>query len=323
MKKFLIIISIFAVILYGLAWGLDYAISKGLYQMDDYRFISWREIEKGKIDADIIIMGNSRALSHFEPWTIDSITGLSCYNLGIGGYSITVEDLKYKYYRLYNNKPKFIIQQIDHHTLRNDYAPHQHQSEQFLPLLYDKHMHSEMRRVGYSWLDVHCPLYRYWGYQMVIKNGMFEFFGLKHYVNDPSRQGLHYETGPWDGAELAKKDTILAGFNEKGKMYFENYMQRCADDGIKVILVNSPNYIGATNKTIGKDEVNAYFDSIASVYNTVYWNYNESYDICNDTANFVVSFHMNPEATHRFSIDFANRLNEELKNKISRESKEE
>ena len=74
------------------------------------------------------------------------------------------------------------------------------------------------------------------------------------------------------------------------------------------ILVNSPTYIGATNKTIGLERVNAYFDSIAAVYNTVYWNYNENYDLCNDTVNFCVSVHMNPEATHRFSVDFAEGL---------------
>lgn len=308
MKKFVIKIAIFAVVLYGLAWGLDYMISKGLYQMEDYRFMSWYEMQQGDINADILIMGNSRALSHFEPWTIDSITGMSCYNIGLGGYSITVEDLKYQYYRLYNKKPELIILQVDYMTLRYDNALHNHQSEQFLPLIYDRRIHHEMRRVGYSWLNLHCPLYRYWGYQEVIKNGLLEFIGIKHYVQEPSIQGMHYETGEWDGTELAKMDSIHAELDGQGKKYFESFMQRCADEGVKVLLVNSPNYIGATNKTIGLDAVNAYYDSIASLYHTEYWNYTENYDLCNDTANFVVSVHMNPDATHLFSIDVANRL---------------
>lgn len=309
MKKFLVKISIAAIILYGLAWGLDYMISNGLQQMDDYRFMSWREMQQGDINADIIIMGNSRGFSHFEPWTIDSITGLSCYCLGLGGYSITVEDLKYKYYCLYNQKPKYIIQQIDYYTLRNDIAPHNHESEQYLPLIYDRRIHPEMRRVGYSWLDLHCPLYRYWGYQMVIKNGLLEFLGIKHYVRDPSRRGHHYERGAWNGTELAKMDTIYAKINPEGKKYFEQYMQRCSDEEVKVLLVNSPTYIGATNKTIGLDKVNAYFDSIAIAYHTEYWNY-ESDSLCCDTANFCESIHMNPQATHKFSIYVANQFRE-------------
>lgn len=308
MKRFIIKTVAFFTILLGLAWGLDYIISKGLLEMEDYRFMSWSEMQKGDINADIVIMGNSRGFSHFEPWTIDSICKTTSYCLGLGGYSITVQDLKYHYYRLYNKKPKYIIQQVDYYTLRNDSAPHQHESEQYLPMIYDSRIHDEFLRVGYTNLDIYCPLYRYWGYQMVIKNGLLEFLGVKHYVRDPSRRGHHYEKGEWEGSELARMDTIHAQFNLKGKAYFEQYMRERAEEGIKVILVNSPTYIGANNKTTGLDKVNTYFDSIASVYNTVYWNYNEGYEMCNDTANFCVSVHMNPQATHQFSIDFANDL---------------
>ncbi len=288
MKKFIIKIAIFAVVLYGLAWGLDYMISKGLYQMEDYRFMSWHEIEQGNINADIMIMGNSRALSHFEPWTIDSLTGISCYNLGIGGYPINVETMKYHYYCLYNRKPKIIVQQVDYMTLGYLKASHQHQSEQYLPLVYDRRIQPELRRVGYSWLDMHCPLYRYWGYQMVIKNGLTEFLGLKHYVSDPSRRGIHYERGTWDGTELANMDSIRVTMSKEGKKCFEDYMQQCYNEGIQVILVNSPMYAGAIHKSIGLENVNAYFDSIAAAYNTEYWNYTENYELCNDTSNFVV-----------------------------------
>ena len=312
MKRFLIKVAIFGVILLGLAWGLDYMVSKGFQRMEDYRSMSWYEMQQGQINADIVIMGNSRGFSHFEPWTIDSICGTKSFCLGLGGYSITVEDLKYKYYRLYNKKPKYIIQQIDYYTLRNDSAPHQHESEQYLPIFYDWRIHDELLRVGYTRLDLYIPMYRYWGYQMVIKNGLLEFLGVKHYVRDPSRMGHHYEKGAWNGTELAKLDTIHATFDSAGKEYFEQYMQRCSDEGVKVILVNSPTYIGANLKTTGLDSVNAYFDSIATAYNTVYWNYNENYDLCLDTANFCASVHMNPEATHQFTIDFANRLKEQI-----------
>lgn len=295
-------------ILWGLAWALDYTISKGLYQMEDYRFMSWSEMLDGEINADVVILGNSRALSHFESWTIDSICGISCYNLGIGGYPINVQVMKHFCYQLHNNKPEYIIHSVSGLTLYAIQAPHQHQSEQFLPLIYDRAMRDELLRVGYTWKDLYIPLYRYWGYQMVIKNGLLEALGVKHYVNDPSHMGHHYERGAWDGTELARMDSINARMDTAAMQLFEEYMQSCYEDSIKVVLVNSPTYIGATNKTKGLDKVNAYFDSIANVYNTVYWNYTENYELCNDTANFCVSVHMNPEATHRFSVDFANDL---------------
>lgn len=280
--------------------------------MDDYRFMSWHEMQQGDINADLLIMGNSRALSHFEPWTIDSICGTTSYNIGIGAYAITVEDFKYNWYRLYNKKPDRIVMQVDQFTLRNDSAPHRHQSEQFLPLIYDRRFHDEMRRVGYGWMDLHCPLYRYWGYQMVIKNGLFEYLGIKHYVTEPSRRGLHYETAEWDGTELAAMDTLDAMENISGKEYFEGFMQKCTDEGVNVLLVNSPIYAAANLKTKRLDALDAYYDSIAKVHNTEYWNYNDGYELCNDTSNFVVSMHMNPSAAHRFSIDFANKYRENM-----------
>ena len=315
MKRFVIKLLVFASFVCGLAWMLDYSISKGLLQMEDYRFMSWHDMMQGDINADVIIMGNSRGFSHFEPWTIDSICGTSTYCLGLGGYSITVETLKYYCYRLYNKKPKYIVQQVDYYTLRNDSAPHQHESEQFLPLIYDKRMRKELMRVGFGPLDVYCPLYRYFGYQMVVKNGLFEFFGLKHYVKDPSRKGHHYEKGPWNGRNLSRMDTVMATMNPIAQKHFENYMQMCQEEGVKVILVNSPTYIGANMKTKGLDEVNAYFDSIAKRYNTVYLNYNENYNLCYDTANFCVSIHLNPKATHVFSVDFAHDLDSLFINK--------
>lgn len=313
MKRFLIKTTIAFSLIYALAWGLDYVISRGLYEMDDYRFMSWREIISGEINADLVILGNSRALSHFEPWTIDSVCGLKSYNLGLGGYPINVELMKYNLYCAHNVRPKYIIQQVDYMTMKMLNAPHQHQSEQFLPLLYDQSIRLELERIGYTWKDQYIPLYRYWGYQMVIKNGLLESSGLKHYISDPSRLGHHYERGSWNGTELAKMDTINATMDSAAIRLFEQYMQQCHDDGIRVILVNSPTYLGAFEKIKGIDKVNAYFDSIASAYNTVYWNYNENYPLSNDTANFCVSVHMNPEATHQFSVDFANDLKDYIK----------
>lgn len=313
MKRFIIKISIFLAVVYAAAWGLDSTISKGLYEMDDYRFISWREIISGEINADMVIMGNSRALSHFEPWTIDSVCGLNSYNIGLGGYPINVEQMKYNLYCAHNVRPKYIVQQVDYYTLKILSAPHQHQSEQFLPLVYDLSIRPDLKRIGYTWKDLYIPLYRYWGYQMVIKNGLLERLGIKHYITDPSRLGHHYERGQWDGTELAKMDTIHAAMDTSAIRLFEEYLQQCDHDGIKVILVNSPTYVGANQKTNGLENIDAYFDSIASAYNTVYWNYNVDYPLCNDTANFCVSVHMNPEATHHFSIDFANDLKEYMK----------
>ena len=54
MKRFIIKAIAFFTILFGLAWGLDYIISKGLLEMEDYRFMSWSEMQKGDINGKFI-----------------------------------------------------------------------------------------------------------------------------------------------------------------------------------------------------------------------------------------------------------------------------
>jgi len=312
MKKFLIKVSIGTVILFALACALDYSISKGLLQMEDYRFMSWNDMLNGDASSELVVLGNSRGFSHYEPQTIDSICGLSTYVLGIGGYPINVELLKYACYREHNKKPKYIIYDVNYIMMKILKAPHQHESEQFLPLVYDSQMRRWLHKVGYSYFEIYCPLYRYFGYQMVIKNGLLEFFGLKHYISKPSYRGHHYEEGDWNGTEVNKMDTIDGSMNPDAIKMFEEFLSKCTSDSIKVFLVNSPIYYKTVAKTTKWDEANQYFDSLATKYHYTYLKYTENYELCKDTANFVVSVHMNPHATHQFSIDLANKINEIL-----------
>lgn len=308
MKRFILTLLAFFLTVFGLACVLDVVVSKGMMKMEDYRFMSWDDLSKGEASSDLLIMGNSRGLSHFEPWTITDSTGLSTYNLGVGGYSITVQTLKYRYYRLHNQKPKVIVQQVDYYTMRDDYIPKNHQSEQFMPLVYDKGIRSELKRCGYTWLDLNCPMYRYFGYQQVIKNGVFEFLHIKHYVSDPSRLGHHYERGEIDLARNEDLEPQVANMNPKSQSIFEAFLADCQKENILVVLVNSPTYKLRTERTIGLEEVNEYFSNVAEKYGAVYMNY-EGDPICETPSLFSAAVHLNPEGTHRFSTSFAQDLN--------------
>ena len=59
---------------------------------------------------------------------------------------------------------------------------HQHESEQFFPLVYDKSMRKALRVAGYGFLELNVPLYRFFGYQQVIKNGLLEALSGVHSV---------------------------------------------------------------------------------------------------------------------------------------------
>lgn len=309
MRKFIIKSLGLGLLVFAFAIALDYMISMGLRRTDCYRYQVFDEIFKDNLKYDMLIMGNSRGFSHFNPRIIDSICHVNSYNLGLGGYPINAQVSEYHCYKAHNGIPKTIVQQVDFMTLNMiDDIRHQHDSERFFLTVYDKSMRKELKQLGYGFWELYCPLYRYNGYQKVIKDGLLEFLGIRHYVERPTFKGFSPERGRWNGKNVASMDSINTWMSERAVALFERYLEECKNDGVYVLLVNSPVYSQTTKKVKDLDKLNHYFDSIAQKYGFKYLNYIENYPLCDDTLNFCVSVHMNSVATDRFSTDFANDL---------------
>ena len=130
MRKFIIKGLGFGLAVLLLAVLLDVMISFGLNKTDCYRYQTFSDIIKGDMRQDVLYMGNSRAFSHFNPKVIDSICGVSSYNLGLGGYPIDVQIAAYHCYKAHNGTPKLIVQQVDAMTLHMERdIRRQHDSE--------------------------------------------------------------------------------------------------------------------------------------------------------------------------------------------------
>ena len=130
MRKFIIKSLGLGLLILSFAIALDYMISMGLRRTDCYRYQVFNEIFKDNLDYDMLIMGNSRGFSHFNPRIIDSICHVNSYNLGLGGYPINAQVSEYHCYKAHNGIPKTIVQQVDFMTLNMiDDIRHQHESE--------------------------------------------------------------------------------------------------------------------------------------------------------------------------------------------------
>ena len=60
------------------------------------------KIDRGGINADIIISGSSRAYNGIHPGVIESVTGMSCYNIATNGTDLGVQLPKLKWYLNHN-----------------------------------------------------------------------------------------------------------------------------------------------------------------------------------------------------------------------------
>lgn len=306
MKKYLLKIALLLLIMVIGAFILDFMISRGLREMEDYRYQSWNDIYENRINADIIVNGNSRALSHFIPEIIDSCFQTNTYNLGIGGYPFSVQNMKYQFFLEHNKPPKVILQNVDFVTL-NQQEIIGHEREQIFPFVFDDYLQKELPNYGISTVDVHIPLIRYFGYQMVIKNGLIEFLHLKHYKSNPSINGFYLEKGSWNSTELDKLQKIKFNPDSMTASLFENYLKDCSDNHIQVFLVNSPVFYRATNKLVDKAKMNNYYKTLAAKFGHVYLDYT-NHPICNDSTNFVVAVHLNEEGAKKFTKVLVNDL---------------
>lgn len=305
MKRFITKIAIFLVAAYILALGLDSLISRGIFRTQAHPYQTWREIRSGNYPANLVILGTSRALEHYDPAMIDSITGLSSYNLGMGGYGINVELMKYRYYCHYNSKPKNLIYDVDQLPLVIDHAPHQHQSEQFLPLFYDGAIRNDLINVGYSLIDAFVPMARYWGYQIVNKRGILESLNLKHYCDYTSYKGHTPDPDPWDPSRLHYTDSIPSRVDDEAKELFLNFVQECQESGVQLIFVTSPVYYRYIEMSPEWNQYIAWYDSIAQVENIPYLNY-MGHPICHDSLLFNAGVHLTPEGTKIWSEILSN-----------------
>ena len=73
MKKFLRQTLLFALGLFLMAVVFDVVMTRRALRMKVPPYVSWNDLYQHNIDADVLIMGSSRAYVHFNPAIMDTI----------------------------------------------------------------------------------------------------------------------------------------------------------------------------------------------------------------------------------------------------------
>src|SRR5947208_4199998 len=69
----------------ALVFGLNAMITSGLQHIKTSTYGISNRIMQGKVNAQIVITGSSRAASHYDPRIIEASIGRSAFNLGRNG----------------------------------------------------------------------------------------------------------------------------------------------------------------------------------------------------------------------------------------------
>ncbi len=304
MRRFLLKLGITTLTIIVVAWGLDLLITHNLQHSDARMFHTYNAIYSDTLQCDAVVMGSSRGQVQFDVRILDSVVELDCYNLSVDGRCIDAEATIYNVYRHHAPKPKIIIQNIDWSTI---YMSNGYEREQYLPYLNKDDLYKQIyEREGFSWADRWLPLVRYAGYRNVIFEGLR--LPAKMAYSDNIYKGYIAVDALWDGYAFAQIDTIDFTIMPEAVDIFDNYLAQCQKEGIHIVMVYAPIYIGVTRKMgPSVDSMFAFYQSFADRYGCNILNY--TYDsLCYDTLNFYNANHMNRRGAEQFSAKLARDL---------------
>ena len=311
MKKFLLFISAYFFILYLLSVGLQTLIDKGLRKYDNNTYIVLNNIFNKKINADIIILGSSRAKTQIDPKIIEDSTRLSCYNLGVNGGRLVTQNAIWKSYLNNNSRPKIIIQSASIFLLPKD--NHVWQKEQFLPYLSEYSISSNLTDIDNNiWLENIIPLYKYRGLEATISLGLKSYFNLLPEPKSNWYKGFANHNREWNFTfekykATHEKEIISPDSLEFGLAFLKNLIEECKKLNIKLILVEIPIYYELQEMTPQKDSVDLEFENLAKSNNYFFWNYTR--DSLNYSKKyFWNSMHLNKAGAEIFSEHLAKDL---------------
>lgn len=301
MRRFLTKLGITVAAFLAVAWGLDLIITHNLKHSNARMFSTYNAILNDNLHCDALVMGSSRGQVQYDVRIIDSIAGLDCYNISVDGRCIDAEVTIYNFYRRHCPKPRLIIQNIDWGTLQMSNG---YEREQYLPhLRSDKLLYKEIKdREDFTWADHYIPLMRYAGYHEVIKEGL----RLQNKLNRPGMyKGFIARDEVWDGSAFQQIDTLGVTINPEAVDIFDRHLAQCQKEGIRVVMVYAPFYIGATRKMgAAVDSMFAFYQSFADRYGCDILDY--TYDsISYDTLNFYNASHLNRHGAEQFSTKLA------------------
>jgi hypothetical protein len=312
MKRFLIHLSIFCVILLILALAFDVLISHYLKQSKTYaagEYATWNDVYEGNVNSEIVISGSSRAVVQIDPAIIQSQLGKTCYNLGIDGNNIWLEYFRHQQLLKHNTKPSIIIHSLDIFMLSD--STDIFNSEQFLPyMLFNGDIQEVYKNNNtYTYFDFYIPLFRYFGNQKAILHAfkiLFEsqqdFLGRK--------KGYEAQNLLWN-KDLEKAKLKMKSFeaqvDSSSLHLFEKYLQECKAQSINLVFVYTPEYTDGQRFVKNRKTILDFYLDLSKKYNITFFDYSDD-PISHNQSYFYNSGHLNRRGSKLFTKKLASDL---------------
>ncbi|HEU4716918.1 MAG TPA: hypothetical protein VFU15_03765 [Bacteroidia bacterium] len=293
----------------ALAWLMREAEYEGIRRNREGQFDKFNTCFARKNNFDLIIIGSSRAESHFRPDIIDSATGFHSYNAGMVGATLPFIEGTLEAYLENSAPPKYVVLNIDYHmfiasddTIR--YFPG------YFPYLgnhalYEKFRERDPRFTYFKWIPF---------YSLPYLGSKYFDNALHGWFNVPGRYDSTYIRGytPIAAASPADIDTITIKpyspwLKESSWKSLDRIISICHEKNIKLIFVLSPLYHRLSEAIVNEKTIIARFHEIAVKNGFVLMDYSHTF-ISEDKTLFSDLDHMNRRGALYFSRLFSRDL---------------
>lgn len=302
MKIFLLKLSFISLILVGFCYALDWLINEGL-RTSNYKDVSkWNEVISGGIDSELLIVGSSRALVHYDCEIIEKIIGKSCYNLGFDAANYEMQKIMLNLYLKSNSLPKEIIWTVDFQSFQN--KDEFYGFEQLIPYQ-DKEEVKELLKLnkGIPSFLYEIPVIRY------TFNPKMKFIGILNYLELKTRKpvlvkGYRKSDLEWDGKFEKFKDSLNNNlryqFDEVMVNDFQNELRLLTSRGSKINVVIAPIYFEAKEIILNSDSILNSIESLCNESNINFFDFTND-SICFNKDMFYNGNHLNSKGAELFS----------------------
>ena len=271
----------------------DFLISRRIQPASRMVYEGWYNLMRGKIDADLVVIGSSRAALHVNPAILDSTLDIRTYNLGMIGANADLQLAKYHLFRTFNRKPSAIVHCVDVNSMQ---ASIPYQREQYFPWFWNRAFREAIFPIiRFSAAERLLPLYRFYGSN-----------SLSLMKREPTTlyKGFKGMDPGWHDVELA---TDLFSVDAGIAASFEDYLAKAAEEGISVVLVFPPLYHEKAARIQGRDELFGFYEGLAREHGIPFLDYS-GMALCRDTAYFADKEHLNIRGADIFTDSLARDL---------------
>lgn len=305
----------FFVLLVVLIFAVGSMVDAGIRRINTSGFGVWNRIVDGTINAEVVITGSSRALTHYDAPLLQALTGRSVYNIGLNGSQTDMQVARLKSYLANNAPPRMVVHNLDLFSFQVSrggvYDP-----GQYVPYLRDPYIYEALQRVNPEiWKSKTLPLYGY-----VVEDLRFNWvLGLRGLVGfQPAEdhfQGFKPRDTEWTGDferfRAANPEGVRFSVDPDGIAAMEDLLAVCRKRNIPVLLVYSPEYYEMQLMTSNRGEIFERFGRLAAEPGVHLLDFSKS-KVSFDRSNFYNSQHLNVRGAASFTRELAAVLNEHV-----------